>query len=465
MLKKVILPVLAAAVILLCLASFVPPVHRAMVALGEAMVNYHPKAPASLIGRLLSMAAAAGIVLGGMVLVFALFTERVIRLFTARWQGLLVCFISLFAFLIRLAGFNFESIDYTAALKPWTDYLRDNGGLFGLADIASNYQSPYLYFLGIISYLPKPLALGATKIVSIGFDFLCAVLVWNIVSRFKGKRALNILAYGAALFSPTAILNSGTWAQCDSIYTAFLLWTLLCFLEDKPKKALLIFGIAFAFKLQAVYILPFVILLLLYGKWKIRQAPLVFLSFAALMIPGWIFGRPVYDWIIVFFKQLTGYSALTLNAPTIFAWAPETEAANAILSPMGMVLVLSILCCLFFFIIGMKRRLSAETMLTLFAFCALVIPFFLPHMHERYFYPAEMAVLVYAFVFPKRWGIAPLVILPACGTYSFFLFEQSLFPLPLLVFPMLIAVGLVSKWLIRQMTGDRPLDRSSYGEG
>lgn len=54
------------------------------------------------------------------------------------------------------------------------------------------------------------------------------------------------------------ILNLSVWGQCDSIYVTFVIWTIYFLYKEKYRKAFIFLGIAFAFKLQAVFIMPIV---------------------------------------------------------------------------------------------------------------------------------------------------------------------------------------------------------------
>ncbi|GBU28700.1 hypothetical protein R84B8_02260 [Treponema sp. R8-4-B8] len=162
-----------------------------------------------------------------------------------------------------------------------------------------------------------------------------------------------------------------------------------------------------------------------------------------------------------YFKQLTSYAdALTHNAPSVFALF---KANNDVMlfSRIGIILTLAIMFGMLLLIIhkiknnapGDSSKQIAIEHITLFFFCALIIPFFLPKMHERYFYLAEITSVLYAVIIPKRWYISLLIILPSCATYFNFLFENkaSLFYLSLII---MLAVVLVMKWTIKSVLND-----------
>ena len=83
------------------------------------------------------------------------------------------------------------------------------------------------------------------------------------------------------------------------------------------------------------------------------------------------------------------------------------------------------------------------------------IPFFLPNMHERYFYIGEIAVLLYSIVNPKRFWISLLVIMPALATYTGYLWGSNPFSLVTLSLVMLAGIIVISKWLVESILCDQ----------
>ncbi|KXK11697.1 MAG: hypothetical protein UZ14_CFX002002665 [Chloroflexi bacterium OLB14] len=62
------------------------------------------------------------------------------------------------------------------------------------------------------------------------------------------------------------MFNSTGWGQIDSLYTSFLLLCVYFLLKEKPFYAMLMFGVAFSFKSQSVFLLPFLGIMFLKGK-------------------------------------------------------------------------------------------------------------------------------------------------------------------------------------------------------
>jgi hypothetical protein len=69
-------------------------------------------------------------------------------------------------------------------------------------------------------------------------------------------------------------------------------------------------------------------------------------------------------------------------------------------------------------------------LLTALASVALV-PFILPRMHQRYFYPQDMLSLVIAFFLPELWFLPMLSQIISVIAYGPFLFNTS-FHIPIL---------------------------------
>lgn len=60
-------------------------------------------------------------------------------------------------------------------------------------------------------------------------------------------------------------------------------------------------------------------------------------------------------------------------------------------------------------------KLSDNAVLSLALLSVLFVPYFLPYMHERYFYPADIFSVVYAFCNPEKFYIPIVTVL--CSTY------------------------------------------------
>ena len=400
--------------------------------------------------KMISILPIAGSIICGFFLLLLIRQDTIFSFIQNKYILISYIGISTISLLIRITGFQFISVDYNAYVLPWLEHLSQNGHFFGIISIKSDYLPFYLYLLSIISFLPDYLWLSSVKIVSCVFDFLLAIIVGKIVFILSNSRSRKLAAYSFILLCPTVFFNSGVWAQCESIYATFTFLTLYFILEKKLSLALFFYGIAITIKLQVIFILPFIIFLYFKQYFSLSKILYIFIGILFTVLIGLPFGSHIQI-LRAYFKQLTGYSdQLTMNAPSFYSLFNIQNDVN-LFNRTGILFLFSILLVMLLFLIHTKQNLNDENSkimhITLFFFSTLIVPFFLPKMHERYFYLAEIASILYIVIIPKRWYISLLIILPSCAAYFNFLFsnDTSLLPLGLI---MMFAVIFVVKWTI-----------------
>ena len=178
---------------------------------------------------------------------------------------LFILCLSVVGLLIRIPLYPITSADYLGCLLPWMEEIRQTGGFFSLNHSISNYTSPYMYLMCLVSYVTRD-NLYALKTVSVIFDYVAALAMFLLVYEITCNVRRSIIGMALVLLCPTVIINSAYWCQCDVIYTSFLLLSLLYFYRDNSRKSLVFMGIAFSFKLQALFFVPFLILMWLKGR-------------------------------------------------------------------------------------------------------------------------------------------------------------------------------------------------------
>lgn len=167
----------------------------------------------------------------------------------------IVCLFA-FAFIIRWKLMPIESGDFQGFLENWMNQIREGGGFRSLGHQISNYTSPYMYLMCMVSYLTENNLYGL-KLLSVFFDYLASIAMFLIVYQMTDSVRKSVLGMAALLLSPAVILDGAYWCQCDIIYTTFILYAFYCFLKDNSKWCMIFLGISFAFKLQALFIVPF----------------------------------------------------------------------------------------------------------------------------------------------------------------------------------------------------------------
>ncbi len=327
------------------------------------------------------------------------------------------------AFLIRVFMMNHETDDYLIFLSQWVEHFRHNGGFPGLADVVGNYNLPYLYFLALFSYLPID-DLYLIKMLSICFDVILALGVSRVVYHYTKPKDLRLIAFCGVLLIPTVMLNGAYWAQCDSIFTAFAVWAFYYAIQKKGKLSMTFAALALAFKIQAIFFLPIYIVFLITKHIKLKEIFAFPVVYILTLIPAVLFGHPFSDALLAYFRQVGGAgSSLNYNSASIYAFLPHNYSADWLYyaGHAGIALALALIYAVIFWTIARKKDI---TDLTLFAFTVLLtigIPFFLPHMHDRYFFMADIFTFMLALISTRIFLIFPLCLFGSLLGYHAYL--------------------------------------------
>ena len=362
----------------------------------------------------LGHAAATAAVLCVPLAVMLIFAMRITK---EHEQGvlyaLLLCALCAAAMLARVSFLERSSGDYDIYLADWLQKLAGGSFAEGMRQNIGEYNVLYQYILFIITRLSVP-SLYAVKAVSfIGDAFLAGAAA--ALAQKDGKKSMA--AFGLALLLPTIVLNGGMFAQCDSLYAACALWGLALALEGKPARAAACFALSLAFKLQAVFILPIVVVLWADRKLSLSDA-LVFLGTLVLTaLPALLGGKSLGALLSIYTAQTGLYTGLTYNAPSFFAMMDTAGLDVYAYGNFGMALAFG--ACALLVACGVKQagRLTREGYLRLALLLPLAIVFFLPRMHERYFYLADILSAVLAAKDKKAAPICALVALASLGSY------------------------------------------------
>jgi Gpi18-like mannosyltransferase len=332
------------------------------------------------------------------------------------------------AVIIRIRLFPIQTADYTDSLVPWLKNLHDNPGLTAFKFPFSDYPPLYLYLLKIISTLPFNTLYGI-KTISVAFDFLIAYIGYKIVvlenkNRFSSGQLFCIFSF--FLIIPTVVANSSLWAQCDALYSACVLVSFYSLLKNRPGTAAVIFGIAISLKLQSIFLLP-----VLAGYWLSRHRgweyffvpPIVYMI---IMVPAWFSGGSLWDLLFKYAHQSKEYQALTLSAPTVYSFFNESQlgsGADRALSNLGIFVAALVAIGLIVLVrkLIINNQLTTRRAVFLALISVLYIPFLLPHMHERYFYLADIISVIYAIYRPRYWYVPVFVIMASSFSYVPFL--------------------------------------------
>lgn len=350
------------------------------------------------------------------------------------------------AVLLRFSLRQVESKDFVRHLGPWYDFIVQHGGFGALKYSFSNYTPPYLYWLVVASSLFSSLSkVFAVKLLAMGFDFVCACFTYKLVKLKYPVGRMPLTAFLIVLFTPTVFFNSAYWGQCDSIYTAGMIACLYFLCIKQELLGFICFGLAFSFKLQALFLAPFLLILLLKKivSWKsFLWIPVVYLI---TILPAWFAGRPLKELLLIYFDQANYYHELVQDAPSIYQLVPFQDQLYNVLLPLGLILTLTIVFLLLHSVYKSRVKINREQMIQLALVSVLVMPYFLPKMHERYFFPADILSITFGFYFPSYFWVPIAVETASLFSYTDRLWEIT--PVPLEYLSILLGGTL---WLLKR---------------
>ena len=363
-----------------------------------------------------------------------------------------------FAFLIRWKLMPVESADYWGFLKEWMKQIRDEGGFPSLSHQISNYTSPYMYLMCLISYITDNDLYGL-KLLSVFFDYLGSIAIFLIIYQLSGNVRKSILGMAALLLSPTVILDGAYWCQCDMIYTTFLLFAMYFFLKDNGCYCLLFVGISFAFKLQAVFFVPFLLIMWL-KKRTVRLVDFLWIPLIYVLsaLPAWAAGRDIKELLLIYFGQTETYPWGTLEYPNVYALLgeamPDMRHAGEV-SGAGTFMAIMLLGCLAYYLYTKKVNITGDLILALALFTVAITVYSLPHMHDRYGFLIDLLAIPYGIMRIKRLPATCGFMLISILTFMPYLIAVHIVPLQYLAIAQLgliIYVGYDLYELIRRQT-------------
>ena len=352
------------------------------------------------------------------------------------------------ALLIRISLHNWYTPDFSMFTHCY-QIIRSEGWI-AFKTGCTNYTPFYEYILYIENVLfPQISNTAGAKIPGIGFDFICGWFAYLIV-RLKYKSGpLPFFSFFAVLFTPTMILNSAGWGQIDGIYTTFLLASLYFILKERSWLACLAFGIAISVKFQAAFLAPLFLALFFKGKISWKSLLLIPTVYFILIIPAWVSGRSIVELLTIYMTQSDLFNALTLNAPNLYAWMPASAYDHIYLG--GIILGVSIIFIYVAAILKSRVELTPSRIILLAMVSVLIVPYFLPKMHDRYFLPADVLAIIFAFYYPIFFYSPIIIGLVSFFAYMPYLFQESVISLPILALVLFIVMVLLGRKMLLEL--------------
>ena len=351
-------------------------------------------------------------------------------------KTVLIIGVILVSILIKYFFFSFESGDYKNFLLKWYNILSEEG-LMSIVGGLGNYNPPYLILLYLLTRIPgSPLI--KMKLLSVLFDCLMGLIGYLIVKKLSDSKHAYLSGLVIILL-PTVILNSSMWAQCDSIYTTFVLLSLYLLIKEKYSLSFLLLGVAFSFKLQFAFILPvYIILYFVNKKFSIFNFLLIPLGNILMCLPVILKGMPVINCFTTYLEQTTDYSViLTRNLANIYQFLPNEKIIGYLFLLVTALLFLGLLI----FFLKRKKEIEKKEIITIALLSVLIAVYFLPFMHERYMFMGDVLSIIWWFLYKKKIYIPIIINLSSLAGYSIYLFGLDM---PLWPFSLLLLIALIS---------------------
>ncbi len=335
-------------------------------------------------------------------------------------EPLVMIIATLTALCAKFAVAQYPTNDVVGYIFQWMEEI-EAVGFTNFYTIDADYSPMYLFFIGLLSFIPK----GASLSIS-GYVFHCnwmlalkgcyfivdiinALAVYLIIREVSHSKYKAVVGYLIMTALPVQFINSAVWGQSDCIYTCLLLFSLYSALRNHGKLSFLMFGFALANKLQAVFLAPFLLYMLL--QRRLKPSAVIFTPAAILIsfFPAYICGAGFVEPFVFFAEQLNGYSVLTLGCANFWDLFAFRDSVLDIMNRGAVIIGLLCIGVLFAIIWLRLIQNSAENLLSVAVFLTGAAAFFLPHMHERYFYPLDILVVVYALCKGKRYCLIPMM--------------------------------------------------------
>lgn len=310
----------------------------------------------------------------------------------------------------------FAGPDLDHFLFPWLAHIREAGPIGAFSAPYSNYTPPYLYLLTSVSALGlSPLV--TIKLLSVVGTLWLALAVRQLLISLGSDR--HDEAALLSLLLPTVMVNGPFLGQCDALWVGCCLMAVAAAIEKRTYAMAAWAGIGFAIKAQAIFSAPFALAVVIRErKWAALLIPPI--AYLLAIVPAWLAGWPLSDLLTIYSRQIR-YTHWLSTAPNLWA-------LPAIFLPRGSPALTVVAYAATLVAVGLfVRRFPQRSLLAAALFSAILVPWLLPKMHERYFLLADLLSFCLAFV--DRRAVPIFLAVQAGSLLSLFAYATNFDPL------------------------------------
>ena len=322
--------------------------------------------------------------------------------------------------------------DVVGYVFKWMNNIREVG-FSNFYTVESDYSPLFLFVVGIFAYLPagemvtiRGLTYSSNWMVYLKsfyftIEIVIAIGLYLIIKEVIDDKRSAWLVYIIYLCLPVQFFNSAIWGNADVLYFVCFVYILYFILRGKDVWTFFLVGVCFGIKLQAVFILPFLVYLLMRGKLKFYKIVFVPVGLFATFLPAYFCGASFTEPCAFFTRPVNGYSLLTLGCANIWHLINIRSGSMEVFSTGATILGLLLIGLFTAIVFERNVELDKKNTLCVGIFLMAIVPMFLPHMHERYFYLLDVLIVVYCLITKKRYYLILLMQLSSGIAYHNYL--------------------------------------------
>jgi Gpi18-like mannosyltransferase len=323
-------------------------------------------------------------------------------------------------------------------------------------------STAYLYLLYPLTVLETPLLYPFKCMIAL-FDYLSAFWCFLIIRlRFTRPSLMPLLAATLVAFAPVSPMVSSVWGQLDGVYTSFLFGSVYFLMHCHSPQAgkhdglwaMLMFSLAFCFKLQSILIIPALCFFIACGTLRVRYAIIPVAVYVLIQLPRFLVGYPVGNLFTGYVEQVNTFYGIAVDAPNMYLLLQKYTTQEWRMAADNFGTYTGHILCLLALWAGSRvkyMKLSSAFVLLTCTLSLLLATYVITRMHARYFYPADLISIAMAFYFPRLWYVPLIANLAGALSYlpRFMMHEYMFIPLHWLAILVLIAIVVIARqWII-----------------
>ncbi|MEU8241598.1 hypothetical protein AB0C07_25400 [Actinoplanes missouriensis] len=373
---------------------------------------------------------------------------------------LLLSALFVLAIAIRVPALDQTTGD-TDIFVQWYRQMMAAGRWDSLSEQIGNYNAPFVYTMLFASYLPGAIVVKL-KIAWLCYDVLLAFFTYKLATlAFPGRWRAPVLAALVMLFVPTVATNASFYGQIDAMWASWAAGGVYFLARGRHWWGVTLCTVSIAFKPQGVYILPLIGLLILAGRIPWRSLLAIPVTYLLLDVPALLAGRDPIELLTIYSldRQARIIEHVNYGAPSMYAFLrPSADRVDTV-KALGYLFCAALVIGIIYVLVARAAALTTERVVMSATLFSLLVPFFLPGMHERYFFLGDVMIVILVFFRPRLWYLAVMEQFASLMVYAPYLFHNNGRPVPLEICAtlMLVTIALVAYHLFRDvLTEPRP---------